>query len=56
MNSVHIVRCYRNGQLARSELCMTLWEADMKAKEFMDSGWYDEVKIITTGEDNAELV
>jgi hypothetical protein len=35
---------------------MTIWEADTAAKEFSESEWYDEVKIIDTGEDNAELV
>lgn len=56
MNSLYFVVCYKNGNTVRTELCTSLWEADTKVKEFKESEWYDEVKIITTGEDNAELV
>ena len=55
MNSISYVKCYRNGNVVRTELCMTLWEADMVAKELRETGWYDEVKIIR-GDDDAELV
>lgn len=56
MTAVHYVRCYRDGRLVRSELCMTLWEADTIAKELRESGWYDDVKIISIGENDAKLV
>lgn len=53
MDEIHIVRCYVNQRLVRSELCMSLWEADLKAKEYIEIGHYDEVKIVRQGEENA---
>lgn len=53
MNVIHIVRCYVNKKVVRSEICMSLWEADLKAKEYIEMGQYEEVKIITQGEENA---
>ena len=56
MNYPYFVKCYRNGTVVLSEMCMSLWEADIMAKELSDSGWYDDVKIISTGENDAKLV
>jgi hypothetical protein len=56
MNTLHTIRCYRNGTVVRSEICTSLWEADTKVKEMIESKQYDEIKIFSQGDDDAKLV
>jgi hypothetical protein len=39
---------YKNGQQVRHEVCYDIFSADIKAEEFKDCLYYDEVHIVIT--------
>ena len=55
---IFLVRCFNEGRVVRTELCTSLWEADIKAEELKKSQRYEMVKIVNKqiGDDDAELV
>jgi hypothetical protein len=44
------VIAYKNGKDVRHEQCFDVFSADMIAEEMMESGQYDEVKILSEEE------